>query len=381
MKWIFIEPEDVWFFRDARAFVKGGGYSTAKIIFPPSPQTVTGALRSLILGNYPNLDMTKFETGADKDLYRRIGKPGDLGPEFCLRGPFFARRLGDDILCYTQLPQDVYYTDQDNHRFGAYHPIERSPFESAWSSQGSALHPLWPPHGQRQDGVEEPYWVNSYGVDDYLAYREFGALLQSELFVVSPRTGIERDPDLRIAKNQMLYTAPFIYLRNYLGLLVGVNDELDLPFEKGLLNLGGEGRAARFQNIPKDSINFLPSSAPANKQRIKIVLTTPAYFEDGWHPKDWNWQAVGLPPGAKLISAALGKPQYAGGWDVNRRKPKPMHAFIPAGSVYYFEFSKPLKNSIDLNNLSFTESPEGEEDYRRMGFGQCIIGTWDWQTV
>jgi hypothetical protein len=140
MKWIFIEPEDVWFFRDARAFVKGGGYSTAKIIFPPSPQTVTGALRSLILGNYPNLDMTKFETGADKDLYRRIGKPGDLGPEFCLRGPFFARRLGDDILCYTQLPK--MYITPIKITIDLALPSDREvPFESAWSSQGSALHP------------------------------------------------------------------------------------------------------------------------------------------------------------------------------------------------------------------------------------------------
>lgn len=381
MKWIFIEPEDVWFFRDARAFVKGGGYSTPKVIFPPSPQTVTGALRSLILGTYPNLDMAKFEAGEDRDLYKRIGKPGDLGPNFCLRGPFFARKSGERILCYMPLPQDVYYTDQDSHRFAAYRPAETTPFRTDWYMQDNDLHPLWPPHGQRKDGAEELYWVNSNGIKDYLAYREFGALPQHDLLVISPRTGIERDPDLKIAKKHMLYTAPFIYLQRFLGLLVGVNDDLELPFQKALLTLGGEGRAARFQDLTDHSINFLPSMETAGKQKIKIVLTTPAYFEDGWHPKDWNWQSVGLPPGAKLVSAAIGKPQYAGGWDVNRGRPKPMHAFVPSGSVYYFDLSELLHNSIDPNQLLFTETPPGEENFQRMGFGQCVVGTWDWQTV
>ena len=33
MTWLFIEPTDVWFFRDGRPFPTGGGH-TARGIFP-----------------------------------------------------------------------------------------------------------------------------------------------------------------------------------------------------------------------------------------------------------------------------------------------------------------------------------------------------------
>lgn len=380
MKWIFIEPEDVWFFRDSRSFMKGEGHSAVSVIFPPSPMTISGAVRSLILGGYPNLDMDKFKSGKDNSLYNRIGKPGDLGPLLQIGGRFLAKRDGSQTQCYAQLPFDVYYIDQSNRQFSSYKPSQDSIFKSDWNFPPNDLHPLWPPGGERRDGVEQPYWLTPNWLGRYLNQEEFWAVPQSELFEVSPRIGSARDPDLGTAMDRMLYSAPFTHLKKGYGLLVGVNEEIGMPAEKGTMTLGGEGRAARYQVIQENQIDFPPSIDAKNETRIKVVLTTPAYFKQGWYPSGESWEAVGMPPGAVLVSAALGKPQHLGGWDVLNKKPKPMYTVVPAGSVFYFEYSEPLQVSLDPKKLIFTESPEGGEDFRRLGFGKCVIGKWNWQT-
>lgn len=48
MAWFFIEADDVLMFRDGRPFTAGESH-VIQSLFPPSPLTLQGALRSYIL--------------------------------------------------------------------------------------------------------------------------------------------------------------------------------------------------------------------------------------------------------------------------------------------------------------------------------------------
>ena len=61
----------------------------------------------------------------------------------------------------------------------------------------------------------------------------------------------------------------------------------------------------------------------------------------GWLPSfldkklEGYWEELGL--NVKLITAATSKPKYIGGFDMKKRRPKPMTRMLPAGSVLYFK--------------------------------------------
>ena len=111
MSWIYIEAEDVLFFRDTRSFGRGEDH-LARCIFPPFPGTIAGAIRSRIVGEYPNWDQKRFNDGADRDLYNRIGSPDDLGPNFKIRGPFLARIVNQQAECFSPIPADPCVIDR-----------------------------------------------------------------------------------------------------------------------------------------------------------------------------------------------------------------------------------------------------------------------------
>ena len=151
-------------------------------------------------------------------------------------------------------------------------------------------------------------------------------------------------------------------------------DGLGLP-EKGLLKLGGEGKAVSYANI--NSLHEIV--CPDISNQFKLVLTTPAFFKNGWLPswideKTLQGELKGIK--LKLLVAAVGKPQYIGGWDMKNNRPKPMRKAVPAGSVYYFEI---LDDDIDgskLQEIHGTAISDNWDDidYQSQGYGIAYLG-------
>jgi CRISPR-associated protein Cmr3 len=170
----------------------------------------------------------------------------------------------------------------------------------------------------------------------------------------------------------MIYQTEFMRPAPGTGLLVWLDPSVELEPE-GWLALGGQARSARYSVCADAEVEPLPALRPA-ASRIKALLLTPAYFEGGWQPKDGNWARLLRVQRADPVAVALGRPMLLGSRDIANTRHRDMHAYVPAGSVYFFEVDPPLASLAG----PLTESPREALDHRCLGFGQVAIGTWDW---
>jgi CRISPR-associated protein Cmr3 len=372
MSWYFIEPSDVLFFRDAKPFGAGEDH-LAVSIFPPNPRTVAGAFRSYILGK-TDVDWEDFKKSAPEaqSVQKSIGtSQGFRQSDFGMRGPFLAYRSSGrcDLVC--PLPEDtfIHHEEEDLMFFDAFLPLRDPPFHANWPDD--ALHPLWPPYGERQDSPKATYWFRGSAKSSYVLGSPFAGTDQRSFILFEPRVGNAVNGDLGTVEERLLYQATFVRLKKRYGLTVWLADALDkvLP-PAGYLSLGGESKAARFTRMVDDEVPF-DFGLPEATEKFKVVLMTPAYFDD---PVRQDWSDV-LGFDATLRAAALGKPLYLGGYDVANNTEREMHAFIPPGSVFYFEADQPV------NQLSkpFTKTISPEMPLDRLGYGQAFLGTWKWQ--
>jgi len=97
--WLFLEPLDVWLFRDGRPFDAGSDHR-AESLFPPYPTVIQGAGRSHHL------------TVQDVDLRDKDGITASVGTAtdvlgLRLRGPFLERREEGTIVRYYPQPADA----------------------------------------------------------------------------------------------------------------------------------------------------------------------------------------------------------------------------------------------------------------------------------
>jgi len=371
MTWLFIEPSDVWFFRDARPFSTGGGH-TARGMFPPSPWTLQGALRSLVLGR-STVDWPDFLTGAGDAataLAAQIGGPTALGA-FAMHGPFLARQTtGGTVECLAPMPADT-YVEQHNAEgrevYAAFRPTKKLPLiaDTRWPVD---LKPLWTPDGTRKDAPGAATWITVADLEHYLQGLAFSGLATP--FEREPRLGIAPDYERRTVAQGMLYQTEFVRPHAATGLLVWVDPAVELP-DSGWLALGGQARAAYYRSVDETELRLPP--VPPATQRIKILLLTPAYFSGGWQPGDGDWSRV-LGCSANLISVALPRALDLGGRDIAHNHHRPMYTYVAPGSVYFFELAQPLQSQPS----PFTQTPPDALPHDRLGFGQYAIGTWDW---
>jgi CRISPR-associated protein Cmr3 len=129
---------------------------------------------------------------------------------------------------------------------------------------------------------------------------------------------------------------------------------------------GGEGRGARVTRIQPDNIKRPVSPPTLSDGKQKIIFTTPAYFVSGWYPSDNNLSE-------KLISAALPRPLTIGGWDLAKRRPRPILRYVAPGSVFYFDGT----NFRAIGQL--TEQPSDSLPLANLGFGEYITGNWEYE--
>ena len=136
------------------------------------------------------------------------------------------------------------------------------------------------------------------------------------------------------------------------------------------IKLGGEGKFVSVQNLAKSiEIPF-----PKIDNNFLLYISTPTIFKKGWLP-DWidKDSLKGKIPNTdltvKLLTASIGKPDLIGGFDMAKRKPKPMYKAVPSGSVYFFEILE--GNSSELEKI---HQKSISDIYPEQGFGICYVG-------
>lgn len=383
---LFIEPSDVWLFRNAKPFTAGADHRAASR-FPPPPTTIQGAIRSKVLLER-GVSLADYGKGTPtpetEAAARVIGWPSSQELPFRLAGPFLARReeSGGTITQLYPPPADLAQTKTavgGDRRFVCLRPLQETPFQTDLDRAGGDL--LWAATTERLTAPEG--WLTEQQFHTYLVDPETlvaqlnqtrvnpneALVPEHRLFVREPRFGIALEHGVRRPAEGMLFEVEYIRPRQGVGLVVdiGPNEGNEAPAivqafgppgRCGVMALGGESRAARWEVIDAEP----PAPLAPLHGRFKVVLLTPALFTKGWEAENWDSFFSGH---VELRAAAVGAPESISGWDIARRRPKAARPVVPVGSVYFFESREPV-----TFRGAFTDANA------HLGFGQIATGGW-----
>ena len=356
---IEINPLDTLFFRDGKPFTMGED-TWADAIFPPSPSVIYGALRSAYFANH----IGKFQKLKNENNLDVKGED----PTLNLKIKSIYLKINDEI--FFPIPLDLVKKKNEENKALKIHN-KKSEFISNSKVQQHLIYSNDENIENIKDGI-----LNDLDFTEYLNLKskEFYYLKLSDYLISEPKVGIARSSNTHTTEEGKLYRVDMKRLakdNNQISMVVDF-DNLDIP-KQGLLKLGGEGKSAKYQKINTQLEIDFPEFAE-NETQFKLVLTSPAIFENGWIPKwikkdslEGEYNGLKL----KLITAVIGKPVHIGGFDMKKRMPKPMYKAVPAGSVYYFELDEngkmdEVREKFHNKNIS--------DIYPEQGFGHCYVG-------
>ncbi len=360
---IFIEPSDVWLFRDGRPFA-AADQTRAASIFPPTPRTMQGVLRSAFI-----VQQNKRFDGSDWDdaFKLQLGSANDFGT-LKMKGLALASRTANGIEKLFPHPADLVKLKTG---WKILQPTTNHSLQANWNS---GLQPLFPVPNDEPEKFELG-WLSENDLQSYLCGTGNAPLPSKHPFEREARFGIEIESQPKRTAEGKLYQVEFIRLKDSYGLLVEFEG---LPFKpSGLLQLGGEAKAGRYETVAAN-LSLTPGTrlnTPAVPLPFKLYLATPAIFKQGWLP-DWidantlkgEWKKIPV----TLVSAALHKPQSIGGRDISLPdQQRAMHRAVPAGSVYFFETAA---SAADVFN-AFDGQCVSDVD-AQIGYGLSYVGGW-----
>lgn len=336
-----ITPIDTLFFRDGKPFTMGTD-TWGSGIFPPYPSMVYGALRSLYFSHHIE-QLNKANTSEDPTVHLKI------------KGLY----LKNENSFLFPVPLDCVETV--NERKTLVLELKKIEFLCNCPSEYMLIHGI-------SEKVKNPEngWLSFDNLVNYLNgdYEKLSYRSLSDFVKEEPKIGIGRNNFTKSVEEGMLYRIGTKRLINT-SIIVDI-EGLSLP-ESGLMKIGGEGRPARFKCFKDCNI---PAPTSINKKLIKLYLLTPAIFNKGWLPdsideNNLTGEINGIK--VKLLTSAIGKPLYIGGFDIKSGKPKQMKKAVPSGSIYIFEVLDEVSEE-DIKALHNTSISDGEE-YKKQGFG------------
>ncbi|EAY27846.1 type III-B CRISPR module-associated protein Cmr3 [Microscilla marina] len=361
---IKIDALDTLFFRDGKPFSLGEE-TWAEGLFPPGPGVFYGALRSLYFSLHPH------EMG-------KAGQTNDPTAHLRIKGIYFLVNNKLHIEC----PLD--YVQEKQDEAPCLLQLQALP-DSIAATSFQLSHWLAPPQEAQVENIEgliDERTLKEYALENH---SDRGVSPWSDYLQVEPKVGIGRSKLTNATLEGLLYRVgmvrPVFGEKGHYSALSMVLDFEGLPAmeslpAKGFFRLGGEGKAVSYE-VFEPTIQ-LPSQVVAQANIFKLVLLTPALFDNGWcpasiHPQTGkgrlaidNQKTVEV----ELLAAATGKPVPVGGFDMHTQLPKPMLKAVPAGAVYYFR----LTNAEDAPLLQQKFSPASLSDQRaNEGFGLALF--------
>jgi len=381
---VFLEPLDVLLLRGNKLFGDPGSYGEALV--PPWPSLAAGALRSRMLVD-DGVDLAAFARGEIE--HAELGTPAKPGP-FAIAAFHLARRFADGrVELLFQPPADLVITEDDEGKpcVNRLRPIVSVP---GLASSSPFTHLAVLPETKRSKPTSG-YWLSEFGWRKYLAGKPVAGedLVKSNaLWQLDHRVGVGLDAATRRASDGRLFSVQAVAmvkrghrirpncgehnptLADYdVGFVAAVTGAT--PPSNGMVRLGGDGRAAALHKadvgLPEPDYEAIVEA-----RRCRLALTTSGIFADGWLP------GGGEVEGAKIIAAAVGRPESISGWSIdveNGRKPgpKPVRRMAPAGSVYWVRLPAGA-NAAEWAEARWMQSICDHAQDARDGFGLCAVG-------
>lgn len=391
-RYFFIEPIDLLAFRGNRLFGDEGTFGETSVVPPPS--VFAGAFRSHLLSQMSPQQQDEFRKGNRPDCPEgeQLGTYREPGT-FRLRWLSLGRKRADggsDVVfeLLVPTPSDVAVSTLSDKAAGdaaaegagtgaeAYVAdlISPPPEVACSSAVTGSLSAIARASRVKSSGG----YLSQQGYKSYLAGEDsLETVSPNEIYTYDDRVGIALDLDTRTAEEGKIYSARFLRLRKdtgcSVGYVVGIAGAEALN-SRGAIRLGGEGKAAFFEEIAADTVSRIMPRADYSRimetRRFKIILLTAGVFTKGWIPdmfKPTNSGGPGDLDGtgstggaggqggwvlnyegirARLISLSLPRPNTISGWDMYKGKPKPALRVAHAGSVYYLELEEGSEDDL-----------------------------------
>jgi len=376
--WISLRPLDTLFFKDGKPFSMGED-TWAEGLFPPPPSVFLGAVRTAVLGLQP-------------EVIARLGT----------NDPTSNIRIDDVQIAYNEpnefrfiCPLDL-VKRKDANQFHLL-KLKRSNYLTSNTLEQLLVN-------------EKLYEIESCGAHHWLDHSSFGEYLNGDTpgspttFRVTsePKIGIGRNREVNAASEAMLYRVGMQRFSDEEGNHLFFNLKVEgLPessrqlWERGempFMKLGAESKAVLCEVLHNFSPPAFLPKFDRDDRYFKWVLATPTIFQHpeqkkfparqyGWIPSFIDpdtWEGYWQGRRVKLVSAAVGKPQSIGGFDMLKKEPKPMLKMVPAGSVYFFRL---LDEDEDISAFANSLSgPMSVTDVKsEEGFGLAYLGKVDSQ--
>ncbi len=380
MRRIDLAPHDTLFFRDNRPG-SAGEPMTARFAMP---SVLFGALRSHFLRT-GEVDVDAYGKGRLPEVEAIIGEPSPdpRNGTFRILGPFLARgpAPGQRVLFLPSPALLFAFADDPQARLKAALPSQAAT-PPMWDVAEPGLGPVAVPRGERAELVNGWLSLDQWkGLIEQLtpnpALRRCDLLDNEAFFTVEARMGHRRNPHtLRPEDAQLFRTDHFrFHDGNGSGALAVLADGLgdDNKRWQGAVLLGGERRQAsatiRQWSSPFDpALRDRVAGKLGKKGRAFVTLASPACFASGWFPK---LSALG---DSRLVGAAVPAPEPVAGWDLAKKRHKPLRLFTPAGATYFYQgvSEKAFTTLWDDYQLNKSVSDFGAH----AGFGAAIVGAW-----
>jgi CRISPR-associated protein Cmr3 len=380
---IFIEPTEPLLFRTGRPF-NAGENNFAETIFPPTPETLQGALRAMIAVQWGKAQGDKArtineifnESAIVRLIGRRIGDGNTYG-RFRITGLTLGYRDKETKKVQRLFPAPTHIIqatvkDGDGKTSVKVRLIPK-PVSQEISNHPPGKKLLFPELGGKETaGKSEALegWLTARGLQRTLSKTglpdDADVVPAHKIYERESRLGIGMDNATKTTEEGYLYQVQMIRMQSHHGFVVdiqlgeeqygdsemphpeqhteGLGTPPELAFvKKGWLTLGGEQRAAHFEVLEPESIAEEQGISQTTSGRV-LYFATPAYFKNGWLPATPDF----LP--AEPITAAINRFQPIGGWLLNLGNAggvsKITHRCIPAGSVYFFDRPVPVTHPL-----------------------------------
>lgn len=203
---------------------------------------------------------------------------------------------------------------------------------------------------------------------------------------VEVRTHVAIDGATQTAKDGALFSLEHVRfalkkekgLPARLGLAVGFPDDMKgQGLREGTFAYAGERRLVHLRKsntaqpaIPKGLLDAIEKDG-----KVRVVLVTPAHFEQGWRPTWLLQEREGVTP--RLVGACVDRPVTVSGWDMAAPKggqPKPTRRLAAAGSVYFLELQGDAAARRKWVEKHWWQPVSDDEASRLEGFGLAAIG-------
>ncbi len=372
---LFIEPTETLLFRTGHPFTAGEN-NFAQTLFPPTPETLQGAIRATI-ASYWDDKKTLAEAFQDKELVNLIGDRKHYA-RFRITCISLGRHKKDTkdntVERIFPIPAHILQEDDGEKRQARLTPQTKAGVDSNLPDTMQMLYPdkeikgkLEPMKGWLTErGLQKAFLTNeNLLTKQYLRERKEDTdkaevIEDSDIYTRESRLGIGMDSQRKATEEGLLYQVQMIRMNHQekqqyvYGFVVDVrlsqssevsstNPEslvddaqtqqlLHLP-DQGWMSLGGERRAAYFTVVKPPQGTSSAEVEQLQKGNL-LYFATPAAFNKGWQPAEW------LPPLKKPVAVAIDRYQSIGGWKLSPGSSgglnKEMRRCVPAGSVYFF---------------------------------------------